>query len=52
MDNVVVTPHTASYADETMLVRNRRMAEDAVRICHGGESEFVANRAVLAKRRK
>ena len=52
MDNVVLTPHTASYADQTMLVRNRRMAEDAVRICHGGESEFVANRAVLPKRRK
>jgi lactate dehydrogenase-like 2-hydroxyacid dehydrogenase len=49
---VVVTPHTASYADETMRVRDARMGQDALRVIRGGEPEFVANKAGLAKRGK
>jgi D-3-phosphoglycerate dehydrogenase len=52
MENVVVTPHTASYADETMRVRDARMGQDALRVIRGGEPEFVANKAGLAKRGK
>jgi D-3-phosphoglycerate dehydrogenase len=52
MDNVVLTPHTASSADETMRLRNLRIGRDALRIARGGLPEFVANKAVLDHRRK
>ena len=51
MDNVVMTPHSASYSDETMRLRDVRMAENAIAVIQGGLPEFVANRAVLEKRR-
>jgi D-3-phosphoglycerate dehydrogenase / 2-oxoglutarate reductase len=51
MDNVVMTSHSASYSDETMRVRDVRMAEAAITILEGGVPEFVANRAVLERRR-
>ena len=51
MDNVVLTPHTASSADETMRLRNLRIGRDALAIARGGLPEFVANKAVLDHRR-
>jgi lactate dehydrogenase-like 2-hydroxyacid dehydrogenase len=29
MDNVVLTPHTASYSDKTMEIQRRRTGQDA-----------------------
>ena len=52
MDNVVLTPHTASSATETFRVRDRRVGEAAVVLVEGGIPEFVANRQVLASRRR
>lgn len=52
MDNVVLTPHTASSADETMRLRNLRIGRDALAIARGGLPEFVANKAVLDHRRE
>jgi lactate dehydrogenase-like 2-hydroxyacid dehydrogenase len=52
MDNVVMTPHTASFSDETMRLRDVRMAKDAIVVIEGGLPEFVANRAVLENRRR
>jgi D-3-phosphoglycerate dehydrogenase len=52
MDNVVLTPHCASYSDKTMEVQRRRIGEDALSVCHGGLPDFVANPAVLPHRRK
>ena len=51
MDNVVVTPHTASYADETMRSRNRDIGLFALTLLEGGVPEYVANPAVLGHRR-
>jgi D-3-phosphoglycerate dehydrogenase len=51
MDQVVLTPHTASYADETFRVRDRRVGRTALTILRGGLPEFVANPAVLGHRR-
>jgi D-3-phosphoglycerate dehydrogenase len=47
MDQVVLTPHTASYADETFAARDRRVGKTALAILAGETPEFVANRAVL-----
>jgi D-3-phosphoglycerate dehydrogenase len=52
MDNVVLTPHTASYSDKTMEVQRRRIGKDALAVCRGGLPDFVANPAVLPHRRK
>jgi D-3-phosphoglycerate dehydrogenase len=51
MDNVALTPHTASYADETFRARDRRVALTAITILEGGVPEFVANPEVLGHRR-
>lgn len=51
MDNVVVTPHTASYADETFRLRDRDVGLFALTILEGGVPEFVANPEVLDHRR-
>ena len=51
MDNVVVTPHTASYADQTMSTRNRDVGLFALTLLEGGVPEFVANPEVLDHRR-
>jgi D-3-phosphoglycerate dehydrogenase len=51
MDNVVLTPHLASYSDETMRLRDVRVGQNAVTILRGGLPEFVANRAVLERRK-
>jgi lactate dehydrogenase-like 2-hydroxyacid dehydrogenase len=52
MDNVVLTPHTASYSDKTMEVQRRRIGKDALAVCRGGLPDFVANPAVLPHRRQ
>ncbi len=51
MDNVVLTAHTASYADETFRARDYRVGLTALTIARGGLPEFVANPAVLGHRR-
>lgn len=51
MDNVVLTAHTASYADETFRARDRRVGLTTLRILRGGLPEFVANPEVLDRRR-
>ena len=47
MDNVTITPHTASYADETFAIRRRRVGRNVLTMCRGGLPEFVANPKVL-----
>ena len=49
MDQVVLTPHTASYADETFATRDRRVGRTALAILAGEIPQFVANRTVLDK---
>ena len=51
MDNVVLTPHMGSFADETYAKRDRRVGLNAVTLARGGLPEFVANPAVLNHRR-
>jgi len=51
MDNVVLTAHTASYADVTFEARDRRVGLAALAILRGGTPEFIANPAVLDRRR-
>ena len=51
MDNVVLTPHTASYSDKTMEIQRRRIGKDALAVCRGGLPDFCANPEVLAHRR-
>jgi D-3-phosphoglycerate dehydrogenase len=52
MENVTLTPHTASYADQTMAVRRRRVGYSTLSVLRGGLPEFVANPQVLDHRRK
>jgi D-3-phosphoglycerate dehydrogenase len=51
MDHVVLTPHTASYADETFGVRDRDVGLTALTILEGNVPRWVANPAVLDHRR-
>jgi D-3-phosphoglycerate dehydrogenase len=51
MPQVILTPHSASYADSTMATQRRRIGRDALRVLDGGLPEFVANPAVLDHRR-
>jgi D-3-phosphoglycerate dehydrogenase len=51
MDNVVLTPHTASYSDKTMEIQRRRIGKDALAVCRGGLPDFCANPQVLGHRR-
>jgi D-3-phosphoglycerate dehydrogenase len=52
MDNVVLTPHTASYADETFSARDRDVGLTALTILEGGVPRWVANPSVLDHRRR
>jgi D-3-phosphoglycerate dehydrogenase len=52
MDNVMLTPHTASFADQTFAVREERLGRSVLAVCRGGLPEFVANPQVLDHRRK
>ena len=49
MDQVVLTPHTASYADETFSTRDHRIGKTALTILAGKIPQFVENQAVLDK---
>lgn len=51
MDNVTLTPHSASYSDATMATQRRRIGRDALKVCRGGLPDFVANPKVLDHRR-
>jgi D-3-phosphoglycerate dehydrogenase len=51
MENVVLTPHSASFSDETFEVQRRRVGRDALAVCRGGLPQFVANPDVLDHRR-
>ncbi len=51
MDQVVLTPHTASYADATFVSMRQRVARSALAVVRGGRPEFVANAAVLDRLR-
>ncbi|MBT3266706.1 C-terminal binding protein [Candidatus Poribacteria bacterium] len=51
MDNVTLTAHTAAYSDATRVSLSRRLARDVLAVCRGGTPEFVANAAVLDRRR-
>jgi len=52
MENVVLTSHTASFADETYAARDRRVGRTVRDVLRGGLPEFVANPAVLSRRRR
>jgi D-3-phosphoglycerate dehydrogenase len=52
MDNVVLTPHFASWCDQTFEALYRRVGEAALAIARGGVPEFVANPEVLPTRRR
>ena len=52
MDNVILTPHVASYADATFASLRRRVGQAALAVVRGQVPEFVANPEVLAHRRK
>jgi D-3-phosphoglycerate dehydrogenase len=51
MDNVTLTPHSASFADSTMAQRARRVGYNVLEVCRGGLPESLANPAVLEHRR-
>ncbi len=51
MDNVVLTPHTASSADETYAQRDRDVGVAAVALARGKLPQHVANPDVLDHRR-
>jgi D-3-phosphoglycerate dehydrogenase len=46
MDNVVLTPHSASYSDYAFRLLSRRVAESVVDVLQGHWPRFVANPAV------
>jgi len=52
MPNVILLPHTASYADATFQSLYYRVAKAALAVVRGGVPEFVANPAVIPHRRK
>jgi D-3-phosphoglycerate dehydrogenase len=52
MPNVILLPHTASYADATFQSLYYRVANAALTVVRGGVPEFVANPEVLPHRRK
>jgi len=49
MDNVTVTPHTASYADETFRIMMRRVGEEAARALRGQMPNTPVNPQVRDK---
>jgi D-3-phosphoglycerate dehydrogenase len=52
MENVILTPHSASWADATFEALHRRVGEAALTIARGGVPQFVANPEVLSHRRQ
>ena len=49
MENVVLTPHTASYSDYAFRLLSRRVAQSAVHVLGGHWPRFVANKGILDK---
>jgi len=49
-DNVVLTPHIASYTTEALRRMDTMVAEDIVKVLAGGKPEHVANPRVYEKR--
>jgi D-3-phosphoglycerate dehydrogenase len=49
MPNVVVTPHMASYSDESNVGRRRRLGQDIAAVLTGHRPAHVVNPAVLDK---
>jgi D-3-phosphoglycerate dehydrogenase len=49
MDNVVLTPHSASYSDFAFRLLSRRVGESVVDVLSGHWPRFVANQGMLAK---
>ncbi len=49
MDNVVLTPHSASYSDHAFRLLSRRVAQSAVHVLGGHWPRFVANREIRDK---
>jgi D-3-phosphoglycerate dehydrogenase len=47
MPNVVVTPHMASYSDESNVARRRRLGQDIAAVLTGRRPAHVVNPAVL-----
>lgn len=49
MENVVLTPHTASVSDWANVERRRRVGQDIAAVLQGRAPRFVVNKEVLAK---
>ena len=49
LDNVVLTPHSASYSDHAFRLLSRRVADSAVHVLSGQWPRFVANKGILKK---
>ncbi|MBA2446471.1 MAG: C-terminal binding protein [Chloroflexi bacterium] len=49
MENVVVTPHMASYSNEANVARRRRVGEEIAAILTGQRPRNVVNRSVLER---
>ncbi len=49
MDNVVLTPHSASYSDFAFRLLSRRVAESVVDVLSGHWPRFVANPAIRGR---
>jgi D-3-phosphoglycerate dehydrogenase len=47
MDNVVVTPHMASYSNESNVARRQRVGEEIAAVLSGRKPRNVVNKAVL-----
>ena len=47
MANVVVTPHMASYSDESNVARRRRLGQDIAAVLTGRRPAHVVNKTVL-----
>jgi len=49
MDNVIITPHTAWYSEESIVRRRVQTIESVIRVLKGGEPESLVNRKELGK---
>jgi D-3-phosphoglycerate dehydrogenase len=49
MDNVVITPHTAWYSEESLVRRRVQTLESVISVLEGGEPESLVNRKQLGR---
>jgi len=47
MDNVIITPHTAWYSEESLMKRRTQTIESVISVLKGGEPESLINRKQL-----